>query len=123
MSKKYIEVKAIEGLTKKQVAQELSAKLWNLQRPNSIKNPKDITKYLFGVTPHPILADDWVVEVDGNYEIKKHQMALEKELVDFAESLSSSEKTTLSNLVKNNSTITVNDIISNLRQQIISYPL
>lgn len=123
MAKRYIETKEIQGLTKKEVVEKLSATLWNFQRPDAVKNPRDVTKYLFGIQPHPVIEDDYVVEVDDSFSIRKHPQAIASEILDLADGLSQSDKTTLTDYIKNNAEPVVGEILNNLRDEIVQYKL
>ena len=123
MAKTFIETKDIAGLTKKEVAEKLSATLWNLQRPDSVKNPRDVTRYLFGVRPHPIKVDDWVVEADDDFIIRKHTQADATEVLTMVDGLSQVHKTALADYINNNSQPTVSNILTSMRDEIVSYPV
>lgn len=123
MAKRYIETKDIQGLTKREVAEKLSATLWNFQRPDAVKNPRDVTKYLFGIQPHPVIEDDYVVEVDDSFSIRKHPQAIASEILELAEGLSTQDKNTLTDYIENNAEPVVGKILNNLRDEIIQYPL
>jgi hypothetical protein len=49
----YIKVLPQAGLTSEQRAEAISYELWAISRPPAIRNPNDVTTYLFGWVKHP----------------------------------------------------------------------
>ncbi len=49
----YIKVLPQAGLTSEQRAEAISYELWAISRPPAIRNPNDVTTYLFGWAKHP----------------------------------------------------------------------
>ena len=119
----YLEIKDVTGFTKREAAQELSRILWNIERPDSAKAAEDVTRYLFGIHPHPVNEDDWVVNIDESVVIKKHANAVASEILTLTEELSTEEENSLTDLITNNSEIAITDIINSIRPQIIEYPV
>ena len=53
MSIVYLPVEPIEGMTSGERADALDRECWSLYRPDSIKNPNDVTRRLFPEVTHP----------------------------------------------------------------------
>ena len=49
----YIKVLPQAGLTSEQRAEAISYELWAISRPPQVRNPNDVTTYLFGWVKHP----------------------------------------------------------------------
>ena len=49
----YIKILPQAGLTSEQRAEAISYELWAISRPPAIRNPNDVTTYLFGWVKHP----------------------------------------------------------------------
>ena len=49
----YIKVLPQAGLTSYERAEAISYELWAISRPPAIRNPDDVTTYLFGWVKHP----------------------------------------------------------------------
>jgi hypothetical protein len=74
----YIKVLPQAGLTSEQRAEAISYELWAISRPPAIRNPNDVTTYLFGWVKHPTQDSTYpeivntALEVDLNYNIIVH---------------------------------------------------
>jgi hypothetical protein len=74
----YIKVLPQAGLTSEQRAEAISYELWAISRPPAIRNPNDVTTYLFGWVKHPTQDSAYTdivntaLEVDLNYNIIVH---------------------------------------------------
>ena len=53
MSIVYLPVEPIEGMTSAERADAMNRETWNLYRPDSIKNPNDVTRHAFPEITHP----------------------------------------------------------------------
>ena len=53
MATVYLPVEPIEGMTSGERADALDRECWRLYRPDSIKNPNDVTRRLFPEVTHP----------------------------------------------------------------------
>ena len=123
MKTKYIEIQPVAGLTKKEAAKEFSKRIWNLQRPDSVKDARDVTRYMFGVQPHPVNENDWVVVADSDMTLNKHTEALATELSDLGDNLSAGEKTALESVISSNTEIPIDSLLTAFEKQIIEYPV
>jgi hypothetical protein len=74
----YIKVLPQAGLTSEQRADAISYELWAISRPPAIRNPNDVTTYLFGWVKHPTQDPAYTdivntaLEIDLNYNIIVH---------------------------------------------------
>lgn len=62
-------------------ADKLSRELYKLSRPDSVRDPKDVTTHLYGIVEHPV--DGRValqIPDDGEYELPIHSEKDSKEL-------------------------------------------
>jgi len=62
-----IEVKSVAGATPIDSCKGLNEELFNISRPTTIKDPKDVTKYLFGMLEHPTTGQACLRDVDEEY--------------------------------------------------------
>lgn len=75
---RYIKVLPQAGLTSEQRAEAISYELWAISRPLQIRNPNDVTSYMFGWIKHPTqdpnyeMVVDTALEVDPDYLIHVH---------------------------------------------------
>lgn len=74
----YIKVLPQSGLTSEQRAEQISYELWAISRPPAVRNPNDVTAYMFGWVSHPTQDPayqqvvDTALQIDTTYEIKVH---------------------------------------------------
>lgn len=74
----YIKVLPQAGLTSYQRAEQISYELWAISRPPAIRNPNDVTAYMFGWVKHPTQDPayqevvDTALQIDTTYEVKVH---------------------------------------------------
>jgi hypothetical protein len=74
----YIKVLPQAGLTSEQRAEAISYELWAISRPPQVRNPNDVTTYLFGWVKHPTQDSGYTeivntaLEIDLNYNIIVH---------------------------------------------------
>ncbi len=74
----YIKVLPQAGLTSEQRAEQISYELWAISRPPAIRNPEDVTTYMFGWTKHPTQDPNYVevvdtaLDVDPDYNVIVH---------------------------------------------------
>ncbi len=74
----YIKVLPQAGLTSEQRAEAISYELWAISRPPQVRNPNDVTTYLFGWVKHPTQDSAYTdivntsLEIDLNYNIIVH---------------------------------------------------
>ena len=67
----YIIVNPEAGLTSLERAQRISEELFNISRPPHVKDPEDVTKYVFGWMKHPD-QDLYALQVILEYTIYVH---------------------------------------------------
>jgi len=123
MKAKYIELKAVPNLTSKEAIEGLSATLYNLSRPETIKDPKDVAKYLFAAVPHPTIDGDYVLQVDEDFVIEKHTAAVATEILTFVDKLAQVDKTEITSYIDNNTTISVSALLALMKDEISSYSM
>ena len=74
----YIKVLPQAGLTSYERAEQISYELWAISRPPAIRNPNDVTTYMFGWVQHPTKDSTYTdtvntaLMVDTAYIIKVH---------------------------------------------------
>lgn len=74
----YIKVLPQGDLTSAQRADAISYELWAISRPLAVRNPNDVTSYMFGIVKHPTqdpnyeFVVDTALDVDPDYIIKVH---------------------------------------------------
>jgi hypothetical protein len=74
----YIKVIPQAGLTSEQRAEAISYELWAISRPLQVRNPDEVTSYMFGWVKHPTqdpnyeVVVDTALQVDPDYIIKVH---------------------------------------------------
>lgn len=118
MAKKYIVTAVVDSYSKKQVAEGLSRSLYNLQKPDSIKDPKDVTEFMFGIIEHPVNADEFAVVVEETKEIKKHADADPNELLAYINHLTNEEEAQLIGYINANDNFPLSAIINELGEDI-----
>lgn len=62
-----IEIKSVAGATPIDSCKGLNKELYNISRPTTIKDPNDVTKYLFGMLEHPTTGQACLMNVDEEY--------------------------------------------------------
>ena len=94
----YIKVLPQAGLTSEQRAEAISYELWAISRPPAIRNPNDVTTYLFGWVKHPTRDSAYTdtvntaLEIDLNYNIIVHPENNLTNLIALFPELSQAEK-------------------------------
>jgi len=94
----YIKVLPQAGLTSEQRAEAISYELWAISRPPAIRNPNDVTTYLFGWTKHPTQDPaytevvDTALDVELDYNIIVHPENNLTNLIALFPELSQAEK-------------------------------
>ena len=68
---KYIKILPITGYTAEQRAEAISAELFAISRPPKVRQPQDVSAYLFSWIKHPE-KDLAVLQADSNYVIPVH---------------------------------------------------
>jgi hypothetical protein len=97
----YIKVLPQAGLTSEQRAEAISYELWAISRPPAIRNPNDVTTYLFGWVKHPTQDSTYTeivntaLEVDLSYNIIVHPENNLTNLIALFPELSQAEKDAL----------------------------
>jgi len=118
MATRYIVTAVVDSYSKKQVAEGLSRSLYNLQKPESIKDPKDVTEFMFGIIEHPVNTDEFAVVVEETKEVKKHADADPNELLAYINHLTNEEETQLIGYINANDNFLVSAIINELGEDI-----
>ena len=70
----YIKVLPQGGLTSEQRAEQISYELWAISRPLAVRNPEDVTAYLFGWIKHPTKDPNYVDTVNAALQIDTNQV-------------------------------------------------
>jgi hypothetical protein len=70
----YIKVLPQAGLTSEQRAEAISYELWAISRPPAIRNPNDVTAYMFGWVKHPTQDPNYVEIVDTALQVDTNQV-------------------------------------------------
>jgi hypothetical protein len=102
----YIKVLPQAGLTSEQIAEAISYELWAISRPPAIRNPNDVTTYLFGWVKHPTQDSAYTdtvnaaLMVDLNYNIIVHPDNNLTNLIALFPELSEAEKDGLASFIK-----------------------
>jgi hypothetical protein len=102
----YIKVLPQAGLTSEQRAEAISYELWAISRPPAIRNPNDVTTYLFGWVKHPTQDSTYTeivntaLEVDLNYNIIVHPENNLTNLIALFPELSQAEKDALAAFIE-----------------------
>jgi hypothetical protein len=102
----YIKVLPQAGLTSEQRAEAISYELWAISRPPAIRNPNDVTTYLFGCVKHPTQDSTYTeivntaLEVDLNYNIIVHPENNLTNLIALFPELSQAEKDALAAFIE-----------------------
>ena len=94
----YIKVLPQAGLTSYERAEAISYELWAISRPPAIRNPNDVTAYMFGWVKHPtqdpayVEVVDTALDVDTAYNIIVHPDNNLTNLIALFPELSQAEK-------------------------------
>ena len=102
----YIKVLPQAGLTSEQRAEAISYELWAISRPPAIRNPNDVTTYLFGWVKHPTQDSTYTetvntaLQVDLNYNIIVHPENNLTNLIALFPELSQAEKDALAGFIE-----------------------
>jgi hypothetical protein len=102
----YIKVLPQAGLTSEQRAEAISYELWAISRPPAIRNPNDVTTYLFGWVKHPTQDSAYTdivntaLEIDLNYNIVVHPENNLTNLISLFPELSQAERDALAAFIE-----------------------
>lgn len=96
----YIIVLPIEGMTSEERAQAISSELFSLGRPPAVRNPEDVSQYVFGWVKHPE-NDDHALSVDLDYKIYVHVQNNINGLLELFPEVPQEEKEALSHYIAN----------------------
>jgi len=94
----YIKILPQAGLTSEQRAEAISYELWAISRPPAIRNPNDVTTYLFGWVKHPTQDTSYqeivntALQVELDYNIIVHPENNLTNLIALFPELSQAEK-------------------------------
>jgi hypothetical protein len=97
----YIKVLPQAGLTSEQRAEQISHELWAISRPPTVRDPNDVTAYMFGWVKHPtqdpayVEVVDTALDVDTAYNIIVHPDNNLTNLIALFPELTQQEKDTL----------------------------
>jgi len=114
---KYIKVVPQDGLTSEQRADAISYELWTISRPITIRNPNDITSYLFGLVKHPTQDPNYTeivntaLDIDLAYNIIVHPENNLTNLIALFPELSQQEKDTLAAYIESQQSFPFQNII------------
>lgn len=107
---RYIKVLPQAGLTSEQRAEAISYELWAISRPPAVRNPNDVTAYMFGWIKHPTqdaayknIVVDTALGVDPDYLIQVHPENNISNLVALFPELSQQERDGLAAFIQNQS--------------------
>ena len=70
----YIKVLPQGGITSQQRAEAISYELWAISRPPAVRNPEDVTTYLFGWIKHPTKDPNYTDTVNAALQIDTNQV-------------------------------------------------
>ena len=98
MSTVYLPVQPIEGMTSAQRAAAINREVWNLRRPQSLRQPQDVTEFYYPMLTHPDTEEVAIVG-DLNELIRIHPEVDLTNLLALLPEVTDSEKATLSNQV------------------------
>jgi hypothetical protein len=113
----YIKVLPQSGLTSEQRAQAISYELWAISRPPAIRNPNDVTTYLFGWVKHPTQDPaytevvDTALDVELDYNIIVHPENNLTNLIALFPELSQAEKDALAGFIESQQSFSFQYII------------
>ena len=113
----YIKVVPQVGLTSEQRADAISYELWAISRPPAIRNPNDITTYLFGWVKHPTQDPNYTeivntaLDVDPAYNIIVHPENNLTNLIALFPELTQQEKDTLAAYIESQQSFPFQNII------------
>jgi hypothetical protein len=97
----YIKVLPQNNLTSAQRAEAISYELWAISRPLQVRNPDEVTSYMFGWVKHPTqdpnyeVVVDTALQVDPDYIIKVHPENNLNALVNLFPELTETERAQL----------------------------
>ena len=113
----YIKVLPQAGLTSEQRAEAISYELCAISRPPAIRNPNDVTTYLFGWVKHPTQDPaytevvDTALDVELDYNIIVHPENNLTNLIALFPELSQAEKDALAGFIESQSSFPFQYII------------
>ena len=91
-------IQPITGYTAEQRAEAISAELFAISRPPKVRQPQDVSAYLFGWIKHPE-KDLAVLQADSNYVISVHPENDLSTLQSLFPELTETEKTALAQFI------------------------
>ena len=74
MNAQYIKVLPQAALTSEERAEAISRELWAISRPPAIRNPNDVTNYMFGWIKHPTKDSTYTEIVNVALQIDTNQV-------------------------------------------------
>ncbi len=113
----YIKVLPQAGLTSEQRAEAISYELWAISRPPAIRNPNDVTTYLFGWVKHPTQDPnyteivDTALDVDPTYDVIVHPDNNLTNLIALFPELTQQEKDTLAAYIESQQSFPFQNIV------------
>jgi hypothetical protein len=102
----YIKVIPQAGLTSAQRAEAISYELWAISRPLQVRNPDEVTAYMFGWVKHPTQDPnyqevvDTALQVDPDYMVVVHPENNLNALVNLFPELTEQERLQLVGFIK-----------------------
>lgn len=113
----YIKVLPQAGLTSEQRAEQISYELWAISRPPAIRDPNDVTTYIFGWVKHPTQDPGYTeivnaaLGVDTTYNIVVHPENNLTNLIALFPELSQQERDTLAAYIESQQSFPFGNII------------
>lgn len=113
----YIKVVPQAGLTSEQRAEQISYELWAISRPPAVRNPNDVTTYMFGWAKHPTQDPNYVevvnaaLSVDTSYNVIVHPENNLTNLVALFPELTQQEKDSLAAYIESQQSFPFANII------------
>ncbi len=113
----YIKVLPQAGLTSEQRAEAISYELWAISRPPAVRNPNDVTTYLFGWVKHPTQDPNYTeivntaLDVDPTYNVIVHPDNNLSNLIALFPELTQQEKDTLAAYIESQQSFPFQNIV------------
>ena len=105
-----LNIGAIQGYTATERAQAISAELFAISRPPRVRQPEDVSTYLFGWQTHPTTGE-CVLIADKDYVIRVHPQNNLNNLIALMPDLPQAVKDGLEALIKNSQSITFGQLL------------